>query len=214
MTPRLFPTAVLVLLLAGCATEPPPPDWQMDARAALDSAVQAQLTGNLRVAEADMARARSALGATGRPGLLARAELVLCAARVASLDLDGCAAYFALARDAGPADRAYAAYLFGNAGPDDVPLLPAPHHGVAMGRSTAISALPDPLARLVAAAVLLQQGRLDPAAVAVAVETASAYGWRRPLLAWLGVQLKMAEQAGDREGAGQIRRRMGVAGGR
>ena len=42
--------------------------------------------------------------------------------------------------------------------------------------------------RLVAAGVLLQTGRADPGVIAQAVDTASAQGWRRPLLAWLGVR--------------------------
>ena len=40
------------------------------------------------------------------------------------------------------------------------------------------------------ASVLFQGGRANPAAIALAVETASDQGWRRPLLAWLG---RMAE---------------------
>jgi hypothetical protein len=45
-----------------------------------------------------------------------------------------------------------------------------------------------------------------------AVETASSQGWRRPLLAWLGVQALRAEQAGDTDEAKRLRRRMDVAG--
>ena len=36
--------------------------------------------------------------------------------------------------------------------------------------------------------------------------------WRRPLLAWLGVQLQRAESSGDSAGAAQIRRRMALVG--
>jgi hypothetical protein len=49
--------------------------------------------------------------------------------------------------------------------------------------------------------------------VAQAVETASAQGWRRPLLAWLGVQAKLAEQGGDAAEAERVRRRMALVGG-
>jgi hypothetical protein len=47
----------------------------------------------------------------------------------------------------------------------------------------------------------------------LATETASAQGWRRPLLAWLGVQAARAEQAGAAEEAQRIRRRMALAAG-
>ncbi|HRL37596.1 MAG TPA: hypothetical protein PLH50_12290, partial [Ottowia beijingensis] len=48
----------------------------------------------------------------------------------------------------------------------------------------------------------------SPAVVEQAVETASHQGWRRPLLAWLGVQARLAEQRGDAAEAARVRRRM------
>jgi hypothetical protein len=66
----------------------------------------------------------------------------------------------------------------------------------------------DPLSRLVAYAVALRNGSINPAGISAAVEVASAQGWRRPLLAWLGVQEKRALDAGDREAAAAIRRRI------
>ena len=63
---------------------------------------------------------------------------------------------------------------------------------------------------LVAAAALLQAGRASPAVQALAVETASAQGWRRPLLAWLQVQAARAEQGGATEEAARLRRRIAL----
>jgi len=59
--------------------------------------------------------------------------------------------------------------------------------------------------------VLLQRGQADARVVARAVETASAQGWRRPLLAWLGVQQRLAQHAGDADGAARIARRAALA---
>jgi hypothetical protein len=44
--------------------------------------------------------------------------------------------------------------------------------------------------------------------MAAAVETASAQGWRRPLLAWLTLQVQRAEASGDVEAAATLRRRI------
>ena len=66
------------------------------------------------------------------------------------------------------------------------------------------------MSTLVAAGVMLQRGTLSPAVLAVAVDTASAQGWRRPLLAWLGLQLKAAEAAGDAAEAERLRRRIAL----
>ena len=71
----------------------------------------------------------------------------------------------------------------------------------------------EPLSRLVAESVRFRNGGIDPAGIARAVDIASAQGWRRPLLAWLGVQLKRAEAAGDNETAERIRRRMALVSG-
>lgn len=199
----------LVLLLAACAGGPPAPEWQMSAHGALERAVAAYLEGSNRVAEREFERGRAELARTGRADLVARAELMRCAARVASLVLEPCAGFEALRADAAAPERAYADYLGGRAlSPSELARLPAQHRAVAGGGAT----LPDvdPLARLVAAGVLLQAGRASPAVLAQAVETASAQGWRRPLLAWLGVQLRLAEQGGDAAGAERLRRRIAL----
>ena len=66
----------------------------------------------------------------------------------------------------------------------------------------------EPLSRLVAAAVQLKTATITPAAIGAAVEVASFQGWRRPLLAWLGIQAKRAEEAGDQVALQGIRRRI------
>lgn len=199
----------MALLLGACSSTPPPPDWQLNAKGSLERAVQAYLEGNERVERVEFARARGELQRTGRPELVARGELMRCAARVASLVLEPCIGFEALRVDAAAAERAYADYLAGRLPPQEAALLPPQHRSVAAGGS-ALPETAEPLARLVAAAVLLQSGRAGPGVVAQAVESASAQGWRRPLLAWLGVQVRLAEQGGDADAAARIRRRIAL----
>lgn len=202
--------AACALAVASCASGPPAPEWEATAHGALKGFQSAYLAGRTQAAEQEFARARSALAATGRAELVARAELVRCAARVASLDFDDCPGYRALAADAPPAERAYAAYLAGKARSDEIALLPE-HHRTASAAS--LAAIADPFARLVAAGVLMRRGAIGPEGIATAVETSSAQGWRRPVLAWLGVQERRALAAGDGEAAKAIRRRMELAAG-
>jgi hypothetical protein len=54
----------------------------------------------------------------------------------------------------------------------------------------------------------MQVGRIGQADVALATETASGQGWRRPLLMWLGVALKRAQAAGDIAEAERLQRRI------
>lgn len=207
---RTATALALVALLAACSSTPPPPDWQMNARGALDAFTTAYMTGNTRVEAAEFVRARNALGATGQPGLVARAELLRCAVQVASLVLQGCDGFEPLRQDAPAAERAYAAYLAGQAQPADTALLPAAQRAVMTGGADALKGMADPLSRLVAAGVLMRMGRATPDVIALAVDTASAQGWRRPLLAWLGAQAQRAESAGAADEAARIRRRMSL----
>ena len=200
-----------VLLLSGCAGGASPPAWQANAQLGMRNFEQAYLTGNARVAEAEFVRARSEIAATGQADLVARAELVRCAVRTASLEFDDCPAFVALYPDAAAQSRAYAAYIAGRWEGLDANLLPAQHRAVIAGGP--LSALEDPLARLVAAGASLRAGKLAPQAIPAAVEAASLNGWRRPLLAWLGVQAKRAEAAGDAEALEQVRRRMDLVSG-
>ena len=189
---RLRNPLALIVLLAGCAGGPQAPDWQANAAQAMQAFQRLYLAGNTRSAEAEFRRARSELASTGRADLVARAELVRCAVRAASLEFDDCPRFEQLRDGASPEEIAYAEYLSGK------------------GRSKASE---EPLSRLVSHAMQLRGGGITPAGIAAAVDIASAQGWRRPLLAWLGVQLKRAEQAGDSETAARLRRRIELVSG-
>jgi hypothetical protein len=183
---------LLIVLVAGCSSGPVPPAWQSNAKFSLDSFQQAYLRGDTRVADVEFARARSELASTGNPALVARAELVRCAARAASLEFDNCPGFEQLRGDAGAEELAYAEYLAGR------------------GQRAASD---DALSRLVYLGMQFNSGKASPETIAAAIDISSAQGWRRPLLAWLGVQEKRAEAAGDREALERIRRRIALVSG-
>lgn len=199
-----------ILLLSACASGPKPPDWQLEAKGSMERSVAAYMEGNSRVEQAELERARSQLARTGRADLLATAELLHCASRVASLVFEPCAGFEKLRQDVPAPQRAYADYLAGRVPAQDVALLPVQQRAAAVGDAGALKSMTDPLSQLVAAGVLLQTGKASPAVIAQAIDTASAQGWRRPLLAWLGVQAQRAEQGGDLEEAARLRRRMDI----
>lgn len=178
----------------------------------MERSVAAYMEGNSRVEAAELARARSELSRTGRADLLGTAELLHCASRVASLVFEPCAGFESLRGDATQAQRAYADYLRGQVQPEGIPLLPQAQRAAAAGDAGAgaLKSVADPLSQLVAAGVLLQTGRASPPVIALAIDTASSQGWRRPLLAWLGVQALRAEQGGNAEEAARLRRRMAI----
>ena len=220
----------LLALLAACSSKPPQPDWQVNASDALQRSLAAYLSGDARIEAQEFAKARSEVARTGRADLLARTELARCAGRTASLVVEECSAFEALRPDAAPPELAYADYLAGRVRPQDVALLPEQHRATATALAAApptalaatvaasvasASAAPlpdaaDPLARLVAAGALFRAGRASPTLIASAIDTASSQGWRRPLLAWLNVQLEVARQAGDSATEALARRRIAI----
>lgn len=209
--PKYTVLLAVALLLGACAGNAKPPDWQVEAKGSMDRAVAAYMVGNSRVEAAELARARSQLSRTGRADLLATAELLHCATRVASLVFESCSGFEPLRADATQAQRAYADYLQGKLPAENVALLPQAQRASAGGDATALKAVADPLSQLVAAGVFLQTSRASPPVIAQAIDTASGQGWRRPLLAWLGLQAQRADEAGDVQEADRLRRRMVIA---
>lgn len=203
--------ASLALLLVACGSTPPPPDWQSSASGALRRATAAYLEGRSSVADAEFRLARTELTRTGDARQVALAELTRCALRVASADFGPCDGFEALRADATAEQRAYADFLANRLQPGDASLLPPQHRAVPTSGTAALARIEDPASRLVATGALFQAGHADRAAISMAVDTASAEGWRRPLLAWLGVELKLAEKAGDTVAVERARRRIAIA---
>ena len=170
-----------------------PPDWQSNSHSALNAFQSYYLKGDTRAAGLEFDRAVAELRSTGRGDLIARAELVRCAVRASSLEFDNCPGFEKLRADAGAEELAYADFLSGK---------------------NERTATDDPLSRLVSQGVRFNSGKATPEGISAAVDIASAQGWRRPLLAWLGVQEKRAEAAGDRESLVRIRRRMALVSGK
>jgi hypothetical protein len=204
------------LALTACTSKPQVPDWQLNARSAVERATQADLQGHRRVAQLEWRRAFEETRRTADPTRWARVVLVQCAVQQAMLQLRACEAFLPWAAEATEADRAYARYLEGQPLADDLPWLAESHRPVArqmlelspLPPSPVLVAIADPLSRLVAASSMLRAGQLDPPGIAVAVDTASAMGWRQPLLAWLLLQAETAQAAGDQNLADQARRRI------
>ncbi len=177
------------ILVASCASGSPPPDWQLGAAASLAAFQKHYLEGNTNLAEVEFSLAKAEIRKTGRADLLARTELLRCAARTASLEFDDCPAFEKLRADAGAEEVAYADFLAGK-------------------RERAAS--DEPLSRLVGSGVAMRAGKVTPTQIAAAIDAASAQGWHRPLLAWLEVEVRRSEAAGDRAAAQRYRRRISL----
>jgi len=201
------------LLLGACAGGPMPPEWQSQSHTSLERFTQQYLEGNSQLAQRSFAEVKAAVASTGRPELAARVELVRCALGTAALDADACMAFESMRGDATVDDQAYGDFIGGRLSEHDVSRLPAQYRGVATARDEAVrnkamQQIEDPVSRLVAAGALFRLAQLSPQGLASAIDTASAGGYRRPLLAYLNVQAKRAESAGDTAALQSIQKRI------
>ena len=206
-------TISALLLLSACAGGPMPPEWESQSHAYLERFSQQYLEGNARQAERSFAQAKAAVASTGRPELAARVELVRCALGTAALDVEACIAFESSRGDETAEDQAYGDFVGGRLRAQDVSRLPSQYRDVATARddaarNKAMQQIADPVSRLVAAGALFRLAQLSPEGLSTAVDTASAQGYRRPLLAYLNVQARRAESSGDAAALQSVQKRI------
>lgn len=192
-----------LLTLVGCGSGgPPPPDWKVDASDLIARYQKYALLGENTLAERYFQQAVAATGGAGRVDETARLWLVHCATHRAMLIDDACAGYTDLARIApNAADQAYYRFITLRWKDLDPSLLPHQHQDLlrapADKRPETLGKITDPLARLLDASLLVMHGEADASTLAIATETASAQGWRQPLLTFLKLQQKQAISQGN-----------------
>ncbi|MBI1395425.1 MAG: hypothetical protein GC151_05545 [Betaproteobacteria bacterium] len=207
---------ICLVVLAGCAGGPPVPEWRTEGSAALDNFQRLYLRGDAREADGAYVRARRELSATGDPALVARAQLFRCGIVVASLDFAACSELEDLEQSQEAEISAYARFLSGRWQGLEPAALPIRYRSVveapdAAARLAALKHVDPAVSRLVAASALYRAGRLPPGGADVAIDAASAEGYRRPLLAWLTLEEQRATAAGDAAKADWTRRRIETA---
>lgn len=194
--------AALCLLAACGSGGPPPPDWKTDAADLIERYKKHALLGENVLAERYFQQAVAATGGAGRVTETARLWLVRCATRRAMLLDDACVEYVELARlEPNAADTAYYRFISLDWTQLDTGTLPAQHRdfvlATAAARPAAVDKIADPLSRLLDASLLVLRQEATPATLAVATETASAQGWRQPLLTYLKLQAEQARLQGN-----------------
>jgi len=192
----------LILLTACGSGGPPPPDWKTDSADLIERYQKHTLLGENTLAERYFQQAITATGGAGRVADTARLWLVRCATRRAMLIDDACAEYVELARiEPNATDHAYYQFLSLRWEAGDVALLTQQHRDFVNAtpgtRHALLVNIDDPLARLLDASLLVMRQQANAATLTLATETASAQGWRQPLLTYLKLQEKQAEIQGN-----------------
>ena len=198
----LFALTSLILLTACGSGGPPPPDWKTDSADLIERYKKHALLGENTLAERYFQQAITATGGAGRVADTARLWLVRCATRRAMLIDDACTEYADLAKiELNAADHAYFQFITLRWDTVDVSQLPSQHRDLVRApagkKQETLSRVTDPLARLLDASLLVMRQESDSATLSVATETASAQGWRQPLLTYLKLQEKQAVAQGN-----------------
>jgi len=209
----LLALASLILLAACGSGGPPPPDWKTDSADLIERYQKHALLGDNTLAERYFQQAVAATGGAGRVDETARLWLVRCATRRAMLIDDPCAEYADLARIApNAADQAYYQFVTLQWEGLDAALLPRQHQDLLRAphgrRGEALGKIDDPLARLLDASLLVMRQEANATTLALATETASAQGWRQPLLTYLKLQQKQAAAQGNATELARLQQRI------
>lgn len=206
----LLAIACLFLLSACGSGGPPPPDWKTDSADLIERYKKHALLGENTLAERYFQQAVAATGGAGRVTETARLWLVRCATRRAMLIDDACTEYAELAKiDPNPADHAYYQFLILQWDHTDIARLPKQHQDLVRAqpasRPEVLAKVDDPLSRLLEASLLVMRQEATPSTLVLASDTASAQGWRQPLLIYLKLQQKQAVHPND---AARLERRI------
>ena len=214
---KLFCLLFLLLLLAGCGAKPAPV-WIAAGHKQLETFKQDFLTGRSPlITEIHFRNAVEEIKKGGDADLLGKAWLTRMAVQMAVLTEMDTGDYPKIeAAEVVPANRNFYRFLKGGEAAVDVALLPESYrpfwatlrNGDAAKAAVAITAIDDPLSRLIASGLAVRQGLETEVILRTAVETASRNGWKRALLAWLERLKSFHEAAGNAEKASAIRSRI------
>lgn len=206
-----------VLLIWGCGFATSAPVWKDNAYRQLDEYKTSFLTGREASSEPHFAKARRDIASGNDVGLLATAYLTKYALHTASLESFDASEFAKLYRlEPHPADMAYCHFLKGNFSAVDIKLLPSRYVGILKAAlksdlamaAREISAVDDPLSRLIACGVWVRYLPSDEAILQIGISTASANGWRRPLWAYLSKLHSYYLEKGDQNKAAATKERL------
>lgn len=208
---------IFALFICACWSAKPIPVWKDKAYMHLDDYKTSFLAGKEESTEPHFIKARREIAASNDLGLLTIAYLTKYALHTASLENFDSSEFAKLYKlEPNPSDMAYCHLLKGNFTAVDMKVLPYRYAGVlkaALARDLTmaareITAIDDPLSRLIACGVCVKYLPSDETILQTGISTASANGWRRPLWAYLKKLQEHYLETGDQNKSAAVKARL------
>jgi hypothetical protein len=183
------------LLLFGCGSSKPVPDWTDASFNQLDNYKKSYLSGKERIAEVYFNKAVDEIKSSGDLDILARAYLTKYAVQVAVLEAFDDREYLRIdAVEPVLHNKNFYSLLKGAFDNVDEKLLPQQYEGFLRAFKSGkkedvareISKMDNPLSKLIAVGLLVKKNKVEEIDLKLAIDIASQNGWKKPLLAYLG----------------------------
>ncbi len=188
---RIICLLMFSILLVGCGSSKPKPDWTDASFNQLDNYKKSYLSGKERIAEAYFNKAVDEIKSGGDLDILARAYLTKYACQVAVLEAFDDREYLRIdAVEPVLQNRNFHSFLKGDFNNVDESQLPQQYEGFLRafksGKKDDISKIDNPLSKLIVIGLLVKKNRDTETDLKLAIDTASQNGWKKALLAYLG----------------------------
>jgi hypothetical protein len=183
------------ILLVGCGSSKPVPDWTDASFNQLDNYKKSYLSGKERIAEAYFNKAVDEIKSSGDLDILARAYLTKYACQVAVLEAFDDGEYLRIeAVEPVMQNKNFHGFLKGAFDSVDEKLLPRQYEGFLRAFKSGkkedvaqeISKMDNPLSKLIALGLLVKKNKDEEIDLKFAIDIASQNGWKKALLAYLG----------------------------
>lgn len=215
---KIFYLIFIAIVLGGCAANLRP-SWIVDGDRHLERYKRSFLIyGHGEITERHFLSALEEINKSGNLNLIEKAWLTRMALQVAVLkDMEEEDYLKIAAVSRVPENENFFAFLKGDITGVEIKNLPKQYRdfghafltGDALKCGKAIASIKDePVSRLIAAGIAVNNGIESEAIIQTAVDTASANGWKMALIVWLERLAAFYDAAGEAAKAGNIRRRI------
>jgi hypothetical protein len=213
---NILPLLMMFLLIAGCASKPIPA-WRYESFGHLENYKKNYLSGKDQIAEFHYRKALEEVKRSGDLKLIARIYLTKYAIKIALLEDISDSEYpdiEVIEPDA--ENRNFFVFLKGNLAVVDPKLLPGQYRAFLKAGMTgrdvsindAIAGIGDPLSRLIATGIVVKKTVYNEMTLLNAIDTASANGWQKPLLAYLDKLQQFYDANNQKEKASAVRQKI------